>query len=262
MTSSAFLLNGVTPSGPQLYAAGATVTASLSDMSGAATAQWSFIGASDGADLITYPTLTNSARGTVTFTVPAVPSHGYGLTLTLQCVNGDSVTRALVCAGSTTQLATYESFERDSVRGWTPQLNANSRPYHQVAQTAPVSCASGAATALVSVAPKNLEPSSTCILAIELVVRTYYSTPSTLSRGSLYRATALVETDANGTASSCTYMSITALTAHSIGTFSTFSMGVVATATELQFTLTQANSSAYACSAIALTRVTDVIYLT
>lgn len=125
MTSASFTIDGVLPVGPQLLVPSETpVALALVDAAGAVDVEWSFVGASE-ADY-SYPAITVTGRGTATFPLPEEPAHGFGLTLLLQCRNGGQVARALVCVGSTTQIATGESTERGP-QGWSPQMNANFR---------------------------------------------------------------------------------------------------------------------------------------
>lgn len=134
MASAAFYVNGTVPTAPRLLTAGTTCTLSLADTAGVTSVAYSFIGASEA---VTYPTLTTTALGAVTFTVPTAPSHGYGLTLLAQCVvNGSSATADL-CVGTIEQIATNETTERGAV-GWMPQLNANARSAQVLINGSPV----------------------------------------------------------------------------------------------------------------------------
>lgn len=123
MATSDILVNGVAPTGPVLLTAGATCNLTLADLTGAGVWTKRFVGASES---ITYPTITLTAKGQVSFTVPAAPNHGYGLSMIFESVVGDSVTRVLLCVGTTTQIAACEEFQRGP-EGWIHQLNENAR---------------------------------------------------------------------------------------------------------------------------------------
>lgn len=124
MASASFLVNGVIPVGPQLLSAGSTVLLALADISGAANTQWSFIGTSEDATL---PTITLTGKGTASFVMPAAPSHGYGLSLMLQCVNAGQTAKALFCVGDDLMVAANETTERSAIGGWAWQWNENLR---------------------------------------------------------------------------------------------------------------------------------------
>lgn len=124
MTSASFTINGVLPTGPVLLVPGEVpASLALTDSSGAVDVEWSFVGASEDR---AYPTITVTGRGTATFVIPPAPAHGFGLSLLLQCRNGGQIARAVICVGSTTQVASGETTERGA-RGWAPTLNAGLR---------------------------------------------------------------------------------------------------------------------------------------
>jgi hypothetical protein len=122
--SATFLLNGAVPSGAVLVTAGSTVTLALTNTSGANNTTWAFVGTSES---ITVPTITVTGLGTATFVAPVAPSHGLGVSMVLECVNGSELARALVCVGATTMVSANEVEERGSPQGWAWQNNANIR---------------------------------------------------------------------------------------------------------------------------------------
>lgn len=118
--SASFLVNGTLPNGPVLLTAGTTATVALVSSASVSGLQWSFIGTSES---VTLPTFSITNATTATFVVPAAPTHGLGLSMVLQCVNGGQYSTALVCVGATGRVSAMETNERGAPGYWAWPMN-------------------------------------------------------------------------------------------------------------------------------------------
>jgi hypothetical protein len=129
MTSALFTIDGTEVPCAVASTAGATVTCVLTDLTGAVVVQWAIEAASEDT---TFPTLTTSgALGqTATFTMPAMPTHGRGLSFLVACtvIDGSGVAQTMrgiagLAAPNGLLLVCYGETEDRRPEGWAYELN-------------------------------------------------------------------------------------------------------------------------------------------
>lgn len=148
MTSAAFTINGAALDGGVVVTASSTVTLALTDLTGARLVNWAIQSASESS--VALPTITQSGNigQTATFTFPAAPAHGLGLSLLVSCTvidgTGAQVSQRGICGIASpagTLLACYGEKAERRANGWTEEVNqaiAATSPEARVGAVAPL----------------------------------------------------------------------------------------------------------------------------